>query len=118
MKLNEMKTRAAAFGLAMLMAASPLGSAAHVSAAEAPETLGGQGADKRAAVTEVEAQDITKSAEDDSFMPETCMEGIRYDAEKEEVTLVSIRAEDGGDYEPGKAGVRSEEHTSELQSQR
>lgn len=106
-----MKTRAAAFGLAMLMAASPLGSAAHVSAAEAPETLGGQGADKRAAVTEVEAQDITKSAEDDSFMPETCMEGIRYDAEKEEVTLVSIRAEDGGDYEPGKAGVYVAEYT-------
>lgn len=111
MRLNEMKTRAAAFGLAMLMAVSPFGSAAHASAAEAPETQAGHAAEKRTAGTEVTAQDITKSVDDDSFMPETCMEGIRYDAEKEEVTLVAIRAEDGGDYEPGKAGTYVAEYT-------
>ena len=37
MKLSEMKARIAAFGLAMLMAVSPLGSAAKVSAAETPK---------------------------------------------------------------------------------
>ena len=96
MRLNEMKTRAAALGLALLMAVSPFGSAAQVSAAEAPETQPGHAAEKRTAVTEVTAQDITKSVDDDSFMPETCMEGIRYDAEKEEVTLVTISAEEIG----------------------
>lgn len=106
MRLNEMKTRAAAFGLALLMAVSPFGSAAQVSAAETPETH-----ENKTEVSAVEAQDITKSVDDDSFMPETCMEGIRYDAEKEEVTLVTIRAEDGGDYEPGKAGTYVAEYT-------
>ena len=111
MRLNEMKMRAAAFGLAMLMGVSPFGSAAYVSAAEASETQADHVADKRTAVREVTAQDITISVEDDSFMPETCMDGIRYDAEKEEITLVTIKAEDGSDYQPGKAGAYVAEYT-------
>ena len=46
MRLNEMKMRAAAFGLAMLMGVSPFGSAAYVSAAEASETQADHVADK------------------------------------------------------------------------
>ncbi len=105
MKLSKMKTRIAAFGLAMLMAVSPLGSAAYVSAAETTEIPEKTTADGKSETTRVEAKDITRSVKDDAFMPETCMEGIQYDAEKEDVTLTSIKAKDGSAYQPGKAGT-------------
>lgn len=105
MKLSEMKARMAAFGLAMLMAVSPLGSAAKVSAAETPKIPAGTDAKAELIVSDVDALDIKKSATDDTFRPEICMEGIRYDASKEEITLVSIKGEDGSDYQPGKAGT-------------
>ena len=38
-------------------------------------------------------------------MAETCMEGIQYDPEKEDVTLERIEAEDGSAYHPDQAGT-------------
>ena len=46
MRINEMKMRIAAFGLAMLMAVSPFGSAAYVSAAETAEITEKTAADR------------------------------------------------------------------------
>ena len=53
----------------------------------------------------VTAEDITKDVSDKEFMAETCMEGIQYDPEKEDVTLERIEAEDGGAYHPDQAGT-------------
>ena len=99
MKLSEMKARIAAFGLAMLMAVSPLGSAAKVSAAETPKIPVGADAKADLTISGVDALDIKKSVTDDTFRPEICMEGIRYDANKEDITLVSIKGEDRGKQE-------------------
>ena len=55
--------------------------------------------------TSVTADDITKAVSDDTFAVETSMEGIHYDAEKEDVTLVSIKDENGGEYHSDKAGT-------------
>ncbi len=38
-------------------------------------------------------------------MAETCMEGIHYNSEQEDVTLERIEAEDGGSYHPDQAGT-------------
>ena len=46
------------------------------------------------------AEDITKEISDPDFSIETCMEGIHYDAEREDVALTEIKGEDGGDYHP------------------
>ena len=46
----------------------------------------------------VTAEDITKDISDKDFMAETCMEGIHYNSEQEDVTLERIEAEDGGSY--------------------
>ena len=48
---------------------------------------------------------IRPMTEDDTFAVETSMEGIHYDAEKEDVTLVSIKDENGGEYHSDKAGT-------------
>ena len=53
----------------------------------------------------VTADDITKTVSDETFAVETSMEGIHYDAEKEDVTLISIQDENGGEYHPDKAGT-------------
>ena len=143
MKVRKLKTRIAAFGLAVLMGISTLSSA---NAFAAEQTGSEQQTEVQASEqavtsqkdTSVTADDITKAVSDDTFAVETSMEGIHYDAEKEDVTLVSIKDENGGEYHSDKAGtyiatymvvpkdksdsytitrkVRSEEHTSELQS--
>ena len=53
----------------------------------------------------VTADDITKEISDETFAVETSMEGIHYDAEKEDVTLVSIKDENGGEYHSDKSGT-------------
>ena len=53
----------------------------------------------------VTAEDITKDISDKDFMAETCMEGIHYNSEQEDVTLERIEAEDGGSYHPDQAGT-------------
>ena len=44
----------------------------------------------------VTAANITKEISDETFAVETSMEGIHYDAEKEDVTLISIQDEKVG----------------------
>ena len=99
MKVRKLKTRIAAFGLAVLMGASTLSSA---NAFAAEQTGSEQQTEVQAVTsqkdTSVTADDITKAVSDDTFAVETSMEGIHYDTEKEEVTLVSIKDENGGEY--------------------
>ena len=105
MKSRNIKTRLAAFGLALLMGLSPLGNLADVHAAE--REISQKAVTEKESKTEsdhpvseiseqtVTAEDITKDVSDKEFMAETCMEGIQYDPEKEDVTLERIEAEDG-----------------------
>lgn len=107
MKRKNMRTRIAAFGLALLMGLSPLGNLVDVHAAETERsteavTEENKEASKKQIVT---AEDITKDISDKEFMAETCMEGLHYDQEKETITLESIQAEDGSAYHPNQAGT-------------
>ena len=110
MKVRKLKTRIAAFGLAVLMGISTLSSA---NAFAAEQTGSEQQTEVQASEqavtsqkdTSVTADDITKAVSDDTFAVETSMEGIHYDAEKEDVTLVSIKDENGGEYHSDKAGT-------------
>ena len=115
MKSRNIKTRLAAFGLALLMGLSPLGNLADVHAAE--HEISQKAVTEKESKTEskhpvseiseqtVTAEDITKDVSDKEFMAETCMEGIQYDPEKEDVTLDHIEAEDGSAYHPDQAGT-------------
>ena len=109
------RDRLAAFGLALLMGLSPLGNLADVHAAESE--ISQNAVTEKESKTEsdhpvseiseqtVTAEDITKDVSDKEFMAETCMEGIQYDPEKEDVTLERIEAEDGSAYHPDQAGT-------------
>ena len=89
MKSRNIKTRIAAFGLALLMGLSPLGNLADVHAAETqnlsePVTENGETSKTEqiagaSDITEqlVTAEDIIKDISDKDFMAETCMEGIQ-----------------------------------------
>ena len=102
MKSRNIKTRLAAFGLALLMGHSPLGNLADVHAAETknpsePVTESAEISEteqteevSEAAKHLVTAEDITKDISDKDFMAETCMEGIHYNSEQEDVTLELI----------------------------
>ena len=106
MKVRKLKTRIAAFGLAVLMGISTLSSA---NAFAAEQTGSEQQTEVQAVTsqkdTSVTADDITKAVSDETFAVETSMEGIHYDAEKEDVTLVSIKDEKGGEYHSDKVGT-------------
>ena len=99
MKVKNLKTRIAAFGLAVLMGVSTL-SSANAFAAEQTDVGQEVQASEQAATSQKEkavtADDITKEISDETFAVETSMEGIHYDAEKEDVTLVSIQDEKVG----------------------
>ena len=108
MKVKNLKTRIAAFGLAVLMGVSTL-SSANAFAAEQTDVGQEVQASEQAVTSQKEqavtADDITKEISDETFAVETSMEGIHYDAEKEDVTLISIQDEKGGEYHPDKAGT-------------
>ena len=108
MKVKNLKTRIAAFGLAVLMGVSTL-SSANAFAAEQTDVGQEVQASEQAATSQKEkavtADDITKEISDETFAVETSMEGIHYDAEKEDVTLVSIKDENGGEYHSDKSGT-------------
>ncbi|WP_270605702.1 SpaA isopeptide-forming pilin-related protein [Dorea amylophila] len=108
MKVKNLKTRIAAFGLAVLMGVSTL-SSANAFAAEQTDVGQEVQASEQAVTSQKEkavtADDITKEISDETFAVETSMEGIHYDAKKEDVTLISIQDENGGEYHPDKAGT-------------
>lgn len=108
MKLNRIKTRVVALGLAVLMGLSTLGSVPYAYAAEGEEqseTADVSELNVQEESASIKAEDITRSIDDEAFAPETCMDGIIYDKEKEEVTLSRIEAEDGSAYQPRHAGT-------------
>jgi len=110
MKVKNLKTRIAAFGLAVLMGVSTLSSANAFAAEQTgseqqTEVQASEQAVTNQKDTSVTADDITKAVSDETFAAETSMEGIHYDAEKEDVTLISIQDENGGEYHPDKAGT-------------
>lgn len=109
MKFHKVKTKVIALGLALLMGVSPMGSASYAYAAEEeiPEIIAESNTEeiKTEGTQTATAEDITKSIEDDTFAPETCMDGIHYDAEKEDVTLTNIEREDGSAYQRRQAGT-------------
>ena len=83
MKVRKLKTRIAAFGLAVLMGVSTL-SSANAFAAEQTDVGQEVQASEQAVTnqkdTSVTADDITKAVSDETFAVETSMEGIHYDA--------------------------------------
>ena len=97
------------------MGLSPLGNLADVHAAESE--ISQNAVTEKESKTEsdhpvseiseqtVTAEDITKDVSDKEFMAETCMEGIQYDPEKEDVALEHIEAEDGSAYHPDQEGT-------------
>ena len=95
MKVKNLKTRIAAFGLAVLMGVSTL-SSANAFAAEQTDVGQEVQASEQAVTSQKEqavtADDITKEISDETFAVETSMEGIHYDAEKEDVTLIILKA--------------------------
>ena len=84
MKVRKLKTRIAAFGLAVLMGISTLSS---VNAFAVEQTGSEQQTEVQAVTsqkdTSVTADDITKAVSDETFAVETSMEGIHYDAAPE-----------------------------------
>ena len=111
MTLKKLKIRLAAFGLAMVMGLLSVGNAAQVSAAE------GAVGQKETAMQEnpvqesvpvqrrVVAKNLTKSVKDRSFLVGTCLEGIQFDPEKDDVSFNKIIGDDGSEYQSGKAGI-------------
>ena len=93
MKVKNLKTRIAAFGLAVLMGVSTL-SSANAFAAEQTDVGQEVQASEQAVTSQKEqavtADDITKEISDETFAVETSMEGIHYDAEKEDLSLIHI----------------------------
>jgi len=96
MGLKKIKIRLAAFGLAMMMGLFSVGNLPVVDAAE-----GAEGQKETIAQEEpvqetgsiqhrVVAENLTKSVKDKSFSVGTCLEGIQFDPDKEEVSFYKI----------------------------
>lgn len=114
MKIRNLKKRAVALGLAVLMGMSSLGSAPSIYAAETESSQDEAVLETSEltieTVTETEerkatAEDITRDISDKDFAVETSMDGIHYDAEQESVTLSVIEGEDGSEYQSDKVGT-------------
>lgn len=110
MTLKKLKMRLAAFGLAMAVGLLSVGNAVPVYAAE-----GKTGQEETAiqelpvqepvpALHRVTAKDITKSVRDRSFSVGSCLDGIQYDPDKDEVSFNKIIGDDGSEYQSGKTG--------------
>lgn len=106
MTFQNIKTRIAALGLALVMGLVP---AASVSPAYAAGELAGQtetaAQEGNQAGHPVTAEDLIKSSHDRTFSIGTCFEGIKFDPERETVSLSTAIGEDGSEYRPGKAGT-------------
>lgn len=110
----HMKTRLAAFGLALVMG---LVSAGNLPAAYAAEESTGQQENvtqgnarqeeaQEAAQTQhrVVAKDLTKKVNDKTFSIGTSLEGIEFDPEKDEVSFYKVIGDDGSEYLSYRAG--------------
>lgn len=111
MGLKKIKIRLAAFGLAMMMGLFSVGNLPAVDAAEnANEQKENTAQENSVQETDsiqhrVVAADLTKSVKDKTFSVGTCLEGIQFDPEREEVSFYKIIGDDGSEYQSGKTGT-------------
>ena len=102
------KQRIAALSLAILMGMSTLGGApvyASMDTALDEKMVSAMSGEQSGPEDKAIAEDITKEISDSEFLAETCLEGIHFNPEKEDVTLSEIKAEDGSAYQPDKPGT-------------
>ena len=114
MTFHKMRTKLAAFGLALLMGLVPTGNIPTAYAAEEPACQQEHGAQEGAkqedtqkavqAQHRVQAKDLTKKVKDQTFFIGTSLEGIQFDPEKDEVSFYKAIGDDGSEYQPHKAG--------------
>ncbi len=114
MTFHKMRTKLAAFGLALLMGLVPTGNIPTAYAAEEPVRQQEHGAQEGAkqedtqkavlAQRRVQAKDLTKKVKDQTFFIGTSLEGIQFDPEKDEVSFYKAIGDDGSEYQPHKAG--------------
>lgn len=110
MKVRKLKTRIAALDwlswwASVLLSSANAFAAEQTGSEQQTEVQVSEQAVTNQKDTSVTADDITKAVSDETFAVETSMEGIHYDAEKEDVAIVSIKDVNGGEYHSDKAGT-------------
>lgn len=115
MTFHKMRTRLAAFGLALVMGLFPMGSVSPAYAAEEPagqqENVTPENTEEENAQKTIQAQhrvvaeDLTIKVNDKTFSIGTSLEGIRFDPEQDAVSFYKVVGDDGSEYQPYKAGT-------------
>lgn len=114
MTFHKLKTKLAAFGLALAMGLVPAGNLPTAYAAEGTsgqqenvtQENAGQGNAQETAQTQrrVVAKDLTKKVNDKTFSIGTSLEGIEFDPEKDGVSFYKAIGDDGSEYLSYRAG--------------
>lgn len=113
MTFHKMRTRFAAFGLALVMGLIPLGSVSTAYAAEeparqqeniTPENTGENVQPDIQVQHRVVAEDLTIKVNDKTFSIGTSLEGIQFDPEKDEVSFYKVVGDDGSEFQLYRAG--------------
>lgn len=114
MTFHKMRTRLAAFGLALVMGLVPAGNLPAAYAAEEPtgqqenvtQENTKQENTQEATQTQhrVMAKDLTKKVNDKTFSIGTSLEGIEFDPEQDEVSFYKVIGDDGSEYLSYRAG--------------
>ena len=113
MTFHKMRTRLAAFGLALVMGLIPMGNVFPAYAAEEPasqqENVTPENTEEEnetiQAQHRVVAEDLTIKVNDKAFSIGTSLEGIRFDPEQDAVSFYKIVGDGGSEYQPYKAGT-------------
>ncbi len=115
MTFHKMRTRLAAFGLALVMGLIPMGNVFPAYAAEEPasqqENVTPENTEEENAQKTIQAQhrvvaeDLTIKVNDKTFSIGTSLEGIRFDPEQDTVSFYKVVGDDGSEYQPYKAGT-------------
>ena len=113
MTFHKMRTRFAAFGLALVMGLIPMGNVSTAYAAEeparqqeniTPENTGENVQPDIQAQHRVVAEDLTIKVNDKTFSIGTSLEGIQFDPEKDEVSFYKVVGDDGSEFQLYRAG--------------
>lgn len=114
MTFDKMKTRLAAFGLALVMGLVPAGNLPAVHAAGELSSQQEHVTQEKAkqenqqeltqAQHRVTAKDLVKKVKDQTFSIGTSLEGIVFDPEKDEVSFYQAIGDDGSEYQSYRAG--------------
>ncbi len=113
MTFHKMRTRLAAFGLALAMGLIPMGNVSTAYAAEEPasqqENVTPENTEEEnetiQAQHRVVAENLTIKVNDKAFSIGTSLEGIRFDPEQDTVSFYKVVGDDGSEYQPYKAGT-------------